>query len=157
MGNDLTNLKAMVHRHTTPMALGVYILFAILFFPRLWDLAMGEPWVDNRLSILKTSEGSYLIEDTIVTRSSVYGDRQITLEDPDGVVLCSARWSGAWQATSKRNWAMSALTGNCQLPTGIFKVCSRFSIYSQSGRHRTFDPFCSEPTSFVPVMEPDKP
>lgn len=145
--SEFTHVREMVKRHTAPGALGIYLLFAILFLPSLWDAAWGEPWVDNQITVFKTTDNKYLIEDVIITNAPINGDRQITIESsPDNTVLCSSRWSGAWEATSKRNWALRALAGNCEPPNGAFRVCSRFSIYSQSGRHRTFPAFCSAET-----------
>lgn len=146
MGKDLPNLRCMAKRHTTPGAIAIYLLFLILFLPKVWDTARGEPWINNNLVVIRTTDGRYLVEDTVSAKSQVYGDRQITVELVDGTVVCSSRWSGAWAATSKRNWRMSALMGNCEPPREVFRICSRFSLFSQSGRHRTFDPFCSPET-----------
>lgn len=150
MEKDLPNLRCMAKRHTTPGAIAIYLLFLILFLPKVWDTAWGEPWISNELMLTRTSQGGYLVEDTVATRSLVYGDRQLTIEAPDGTVICSSRWSGAWTATSKRNWRLGALMGNCEPPSGVFRICSRFSLFSQSGRHRVFEPFCSPETSVEP-------
>ena len=154
MTSDLEHLKCALRRHSTAGTRGILILSMILFGPRVWDYVQGEPWITGSLSVVRASDGRYLIEDSITTNNPVYGDRQITLENRDGTVLCSSRWSGAWEATTKRNWDLAALAGsNCHTPKEPFRVCSTFSVSSQSGRHRSFAPICSALTNPIPREE----
>lgn len=145
MASDLDNLRKAIHRHSTAGTKSILFLALILFGPRAYDYIRGEPWVTGTLAVVKASDGRYLIEDTVTTNNPVYGDRQVTLETSSGTILCSSKWSGSWDATTRRNWELSALAGvSCKAPEQKFKVCSAFSVYSQSGRHRSFGPICSE-------------
>lgn len=148
MASELTNIQSCIKRHAVAGP-GLLILAALLFGPRLFDMVRGEPWIQGTLSVFQSSDGRYLVEDSVTTNHPVYGDRQITLETGDGTVLCSSRWSGAWEATTKRNWSLTALAGaNCDLqPVEPFRVCSTFSLTSGSGRARSFAPYCSKLTN----------
>lgn len=140
---EMHNLKGTVRRHSNPGALMLLVLSLIVFGPRVWDGIRGEPWISNELSLFQTSTGEFLVEDIIKTNNPVYGDRQITIEAADGTTLCSSRWAGAWNATSRRNWSIPALAGGCSAPNEPFLICSSFSVYSNSGRHRLYSSFCS--------------
>lgn len=157
MPNDLENLRCALRRQSTAGTRAILFLALIMFGPRAYDYAIGEPWITGSLSVLRSSDGRYLVEDTVTANNPVYGDRQILLETVDGTVLCSSRWSGSWDATTKRNWELSALAGaSCQAPDRTFRICSIFSLYSQSGRHRSFAPICSPETNPNPTIERKK-
>lgn len=157
MPNDLENLRRALKRQSTAGTRAILFLALIMFGPRAYDYAIDEPWITGSLSVLRSTDGRYLVEDTVITNNPVYGDRQILLEASDGTVLCSSVWSGSWDATTKRNWDLSALAGaSCQVPEDNFRVCSIFSVYSQSGRQRSFAPICSPETNQNPIVEKKK-
>lgn len=151
MPNDLENLRCALRRQLTAGTRAILFLALIMFGPRTYGYITGS------LSVLRSSDGRYLVEDTVTANNPVYGDRQILLETVDGTVLCSSRWSGSWDATTKRNLELSALAGaSCQAPDRAFRICSIFSLYSQSGRHRSFAPICSPETNPNPTIERKK-
>lgn len=156
MPNNFDNLRCMAKRQSTPGTMAILLLGAIMFGPKLWDTARGEPWIDNRLTLIQSSQGSLIVEDVVSTNTAVYGERHITVESSEGTVLCSSRWSGAWSANHKRMWQLSALAPGCEVPASEFRICSAFSLFSGSGRRNIFSSFCSAPYAPSVVVENPK-
>lgn len=144
MKNEFCHLRSMVNRQTTAGSLGIVCIALLMFGPRTYDYIRGEPWIDNQISVLRSTDNAVVVEDTIITNTAVYGDRQVVVEDKDGETLCSSRWAGAWNETSRRMWLLPAFVGGCQVPESPFRVCSEFSVYSGSGRHSFYNAFCSQ-------------
>lgn len=146
---DLSNLRATVRRQSTPGSLVLLVCAALVFAPRAYDYIIGEPWIDNSLMIVENSTHEMIIEDVTLTKEPVHGLRVNTVEDEAGGILCSTEHHNSWHGERKRFWRLGAFTG-CALPKESYRVCSRFSISSGSGRTRLFGPFCS---SYVAVSE----
>ncbi len=139
---DLTNLRGAVQRHSTPGSLVILVCAMIVFGPRIWDTIRGEPWIDNQLTVMQGSTGAILVEDLTLTRGTARGVRINTIEDEGGAILCSAEHHNSWLGERKRMWRIQAFV-RCSPPIDIYRVCSRFSVASDSGRQRYFGPFCS--------------
>lgn len=140
--SELSNLKATVKRQSTPGSLLLILCAALLFGPRAWDTVVGEPWVDNNLSVIINSGGDTVVEDYIFTKDVVHGSRANTVENTDGEVVCSTEHYNTWQGERRRFWHLPAFVSCAERPAN-FRVCSRFTISSPSGRTRAFGPFCS--------------
>lgn len=139
---DLPNLRATVRRQSTPGSILLIICAAAVFGPRLYDQVRGEPWIDNQLVVAQNSGGGIVIEDQTRTKAAVHGLRFTSAEAEDGTVICSTEHSDVWLGENKRFWRLSAFIG-CEQPAEPYRVCSRFSIRSESDRRRGFGPFCS--------------
>lgn len=150
--SELANLKATVRRQSTPGTLLLILCGAMLFGPRAWDTVVGEPWINNNLSVAINSGGTTVIEDIIQTKDVVYGVRANTVENVDGEVVCSTEHYNTWQGERRRFWHVPAFV-SCAVQPENFRVCSRFTISSPSGRTRAFGPFCSPYTVVERVWE----
>lgn len=139
---ELSNLRATARRHSTPGSLVILLCAVLVFGPRLWDAIRGEPWIDNHLTVVQNSGGGVVVEDVTVTNAPVQGLRFTSAETVDGTVLCSTEQTDIWLGEAKRFWRLPAFTG-CDQPQEPYRVCSRFSIRSESDRRRSFGPFCS--------------
>lgn len=139
---ELPNLRDTVRRQSTPASLLLIVCAAIVFGPRIWDTLRGEPWIDNQLVVVQNSGGGIVVEDQTKTTSPVHGLRFTSAEAEDGTVICSTEHSDIWLGENKRFWRLSAFIG-CVQPREPYRVCSRFSIRSESDRRRSFGPFCS--------------
>lgn len=140
---ELAHLRSAVKRQSSPGSLAILLCAVIAFGPKTWDAIVGEPWIDNSLTVVENSSGNVVIEDMTQTRDTVYGLRVNTVEDKDGQVLCSTEHHNSWNGERKRFWEYEAFTGCALQPDIDFRTCSLFSIYSGSGRTRMFGPFCS--------------
>lgn len=136
------NLEASLQRQSTPGSLALLLCAFIVFGPRTWDYLIGEPWIDNKLMIVENSSHELVVEDLTYTKSAVQGIRVNTVESDEGDILCSTEHHNTWHGERKRFWRIGAFTG-CASQQESFRVCSRFSISSGSGRTRLFGPFCS--------------
>lgn len=139
---DLPNLRETWRRQSTPGSLVLIVIAAVIFGPRMWDAMRGEPWIDNALVVIQNSNGGIAVEDQTRTLSNVHGLRFTSAETVDGTVICSTEHSDTWMGEAKRFWRLSAFIG-CEQPAEPYRVCSRFSIRSDSDRRRVFGPFCS--------------
>ena len=139
---EMSNLRATIKRQSTPGSLVLLICTALVFGPRAWDYLIGEPWIDNQLMIVENSSHEMIVEDISYTKEPVHGIRVNTVEDQEGGILCSTEHHNSWHGERKRFWRLGAFTG-CGTPTETYRVCSRFSVSSGSGRTRLFGPFCS--------------
>ncbi|MBI1620033.1 hypothetical protein [Aquamicrobium zhengzhouense] len=140
--SEMSNLRATVRRQSTPGSLVLLICTALVFGPRVWDYIIGEPWIDNQLMIVENSSHEIIVEDLTYTKEPVHGLRVNTVEADDGDILCSTEHHNSWHGERKRFWRLGAFTG-CAPQQESFRVCSRFSVSSGSGRTRLFGPFCS--------------
>lgn len=150
--SELSNLRATARRHWTPGTFVILVIAAIAFGPRIWDTIRGEPWIDNQLMLAQNSGGALIVEDVTRSNAPVHGMRFTSAESADGTVICSADHSAIWHGEAKRFWRLNAFIG-CETPSEAFKICSRFSVRSESGRRRSYGPFCSplsQPPSEVP-------
>lgn len=144
----LPHLSASLHRQCTPGSLALLACAMILFGPRLVDHVLGEPWIDNELTVVVASTGGVAIEDIVTTTKTVRGLRSNSVEGQDGSILCSTEHHNSWLGSRKRFWSFRAFSG-CNQPGEPYKVCSRFSISSKSGRFQQYGPFCSKVTAPV--------
>lgn len=150
--SELSNLRATIQRQTQPGSVAILFIALIAFGPSMWDWIRGEPWIDNQLMLAQNSGGSLVVEDVTRSNAPVHGMRYTSAETESGTVLCSSDHSAIWQGEAKRFWHLSAFIG-CEMPSEAFKICSRFSIRSESGRRRSYGPFCS-PLSTPPIDLP---
>ncbi|MGA0615963.1 hypothetical protein [Paracoccus sp. KR1-242] len=142
---DLAHLRETFKRQSTPGSLVLIMCAAVVFGPRAWDTFRGEPWIDNHLLIAQNSGGGIVVEDQTKTNAPVHGLRFTSAEAEDGTVICSTEHSDIWLGENKRFWRLSAFIG-CEQPVEPYRVCSRFSIRSESDRRRSYGPFCSAMT-----------
>ena len=140
---ELAHLRATVRRQSTPGSVAILVCALIVFGPKLYDTIIGEPWIDNTLTIVENSNGEVVVEDLTLTNDTVYGLRVNTVEDTNGNVICSTEHHNSWFGERKRFWQYLAFTGCPTEPSVSFRACSLFSIASDSGRQRMFGPFCS--------------
>lgn len=140
--SELANLKATYRRQSTPGSLILIVCAAVVFGPRVWDTVRGEPWIENQLVVAQNSGGGVVVEDVTKTASNVHGLRFTSAEAEDGTVICSTEHSDVWLGENKRFWRLTAFIG-CDQPREPYRVCSRFSVRSESDRRRGFGPFCS--------------
>lgn len=140
---ELANLQDAMRRQTTPGSVALLLCAAIVFGPKVYDVIIGEPWIDNVLTVVENSSGQVVIEDLTLTRDTVYGLRANVIEDRNGGVVCSTEHHNSWSGERKRFWQYAAFTGCSNPPTESYRACSLFSIASDSGRQRRFGPFCS--------------
>jgi len=143
--SSCTHIKGALRRHGSPGTFLWVMLFLIIFGPRTFDAATGEPDLINDLAIVQDSIGDVLVQDVTRTRRPVYGVRSVTIENDDGNVICSTEHHNTWTGERNRFWRLSAITG-CAVPAVPYRVCSAFSVRSDSGRQRYLGPFCSPVT-----------
>lgn len=139
---ELSNLRSTLRRQSSPGSLVILVCAALVFAPRAWDHITGEPWIDNSLSVYESGSGAVVVEDLIHTREAVYGLRVNTVEGENSEVLCSIEHHNSWHGERKRFWRIEAFSG-CEPQQTSYRVCSRFSVQSGSGRTQGFGPFCS--------------
>ena len=144
MPNELVHIKAMIKRQTSAGTLAILFLFIILFGGRVFDFVRGEPWIGNELVIVLNSQGQTTVEDIITTRNIVRGYREVYAETLDGTTICRTHHSNTWYGEKKQFWRVAAFMG-CKAPEEPFRICSVFSVRSESGREKSFGPFCSQP------------
>ena len=137
-----THLADTFRRHTTHGSLLILFLALIVLGPGLWDAIRGEPWIDDRLTVVQNSTGAVVVEDITRSKGPAHGLRVNTIETADGRVICSAEHHNTWVGERKRFWQLD-LFARCPAPPDMFRVCSTFSITSDSGRQRYYGPFCS--------------
>lgn len=136
------HLNDAVRRHSTPGSLLLLLFAFIVFGPKTIDALRGEPNLENHLAIITNSAGEQIVQDMTRARSPVYGVRAIVIEADDGSVICSTEHHNTWQGERNRLWRISALT-SCNTPDQPYRICSHFSVQSDSGRQRFLGPFCS--------------
>lgn len=131
-----------IRRNTGQSTLLLVAMFLIVFGPRIWDTFTGQPSMENTLSIVLDSTGDVLIHDLTLTQGPVHGVRANTIETEDGSVVCSTEHHNSWRGERNRFWRVSAFV-SCDPPAEPYRICSTFSVESESGRHRFLGPFCS--------------
>lgn len=154
MENNLRHVKDMVKRQSTPGSAAIILMAVLLFGPKSIDMIRGEPWIDNRLLITQTSQGITVIEDTTITQNIVNGLRVVTAESPDGTVVCRANHINTWLGEKKQFWRVEAFIG-CPQPKEAYRICSFFVARSESGRERSYGPFCSSLTLPAKQVPPE--
>lgn len=140
---NLVNLRAAIRRQTSPGSLALLVMAMVLFAPRTWDFIRGEPWINNQLSVIEKTDGRLIVEDKIQTHDEVQGLRANTVETKDSSVICARDHRNSWQRQRNRFWRFEAFAG-CTKPSEPFRVCSFYTLSSNSGRLNRFGPFCSE-------------
>lgn len=146
----LPNLTATLRRQLTPGSVVLLACAAIIFGPRAIDTIRGEPWINNEVTVVINSLGELVIEDVTFTNETVRGLRTNVVESEDGSIRCSTEHHNSWTGERKRFWSFTAFS-SCLPPATPYRLCSRFSITSKSGRFRQFGPFCSALT--VPLSQ----
>lgn len=140
--NKCSHLSAAMRRHTSPGTLLLLLFFILLFGPRTMDALRGVPRIDNELTLVQGSLGEVLVRDRTISAGSAFGVRAVTIEKDDGSVVCATEHHNTWAGERNRYWRFSAFTA-CPAPELPFRVCSYFSVRSDSGRARGLGPFCS--------------
>ena len=137
-----SKLRETWERQTTPGAMLILALAALMFGPRALDAVQGEPRVDASLILTVNRDGDFGVEETVRSAGMAQGTELVRVEDADGGVLCSRPIRDFWAGEIKRFWHFDAFTG-CHRPDQPFRVCVTFTVASESGRRRQFPPSCT--------------
>lgn len=154
MDHNFPHVKAMLQRQFAPGALILLLIAAASFTPRLLDVIRGEPWIGNELAISLNSSNLYIVEDFTYSPGAISGVRSNIVEDESGSIICSHSEVSTWIGERKKFWHLPAFAGCYATPIVPFKVCSKFTVESESGRRRDFGPFCSAP--IYPEITPNE-
>lgn len=140
----MSNVRAMIHRQTTPASLVLLLMALYILVPPTWDWVRGEPRIGNKLTLFVNSYNEVMVEDVVTTPSSSHGVRANVIEDEAGNILCSVSHQNTWRGERKKNWTLPAFAG-CNITVMVpFRACSKWNVESNAGSRRDFGPFCSE-------------
>lgn len=137
------HVKAMLQRQSAPGAIVLLIMALTFFGPRVLDYIRGEPRIANDLMITLSSNQEYVVEDIVSTPGVTTGLRANVVEDASGGIICASSHINNWLGDRKRIWRLSAFANCYATPIVPFRVCSKYTVESDSGRRRDFGPFCS--------------
>lgn len=141
-----SRMREAIARHTTPGTTLLLVAAAVAFAPRIWDTIIGEPHISVSLIATVNRDGAPGVEQTILTNRPVSGIEVVRVEDSEGELLCSRAISDHWSGEIKRFWHFQAFTA-CAEPVEPYRVCTHFSLVSESGRERQFAPSCTALTT----------
>ena len=145
-------LKHTVERQTTPGNIVLLFIASWIILPWMLDVWTGQPAINAKVSYWRDSVDNIIIKDSVSVKYMNRGTRINYMINNDNEIMCMNDWDLFWDRDRLRFWYLSAFVG-CVEPKVPYKVCSIFSVRSQSGIERKFGEnyeFCTD------VIEPLK-
>lgn len=142
----LPALKSTVERQTTPGNIVLLFIASWIIMPWMLDVWTGQPSIYADVSYSRDSVDGVIIKDSISVKYMNRGNRLNYLVNNDNEIICMNDWEALWDKDRVRFWHLSAFVG-CTEPKVPYKVCSIFSVRSQSGIERKFGEnreFCTD-------------
>ena len=145
-------MQSTVERQSTPG--NIVLLFIAFWVVMPWglDVWRGQPAIQATVEYSRDAVDGVIIKDTISVKYMNRGTRTNYMINNDNEIMCMNNWNSFWDVDRVRLWHLSAFMG-CGEPEVPYRVCSIFSVRSQSGIERKFGEnrdFCTD------VIEPLK-